>query len=52
MENLENKNIMELITEMENKIDFLYRNNKNYNKKQYYIILDLVDIVEELKNRL
>ena len=52
MENLKNKNVMELITEIENKIDFLYRNNKNYNKNQYYSILDLIDIVEELKNRL
>lgn len=52
MENLKNKNINELLQNIDKIIDFLYTHNKNYTKQQYYSIIDLVDIIEELKGRL
>lgn len=52
MENLKNKNINELIENIENITDYLYTHNKNYNKKQYESILDLIDNITELKERL
>lgn len=52
MENLKNKNINELIQNIDKITDFLYTHNKNYTKQQYYNILDLVDIMQELKERL
>ena len=51
MENLKNKNINELLQNIDKIIDFLYTHNKNYTKQQYYSIIDLVDIIEELKGR-
>lgn len=51
MNKFKNKNINELIKNIDEKIDFLYRHNKNYTKKQYENIIDLVDIIEELKQR-
>lgn len=52
MENLKNKNINELLQNIDDTIDFLYLHNKNYTKMQYFKILDLIDIVQELKERL
>lgn len=52
MENLKNKNIDELLQNINDDIDFLYLHNKNYTKKQYLKILNLIDIVQELKERL
>ena len=52
MNELKNKNIYELIKNIDDIIDFLYRHNKNYTKKQYEKILDLTDIIAELKERI
>lgn len=51
MNKFKNKNVHELLKNIDEKIDFLYRHNKNYTKKQYENIIDLVDIIEELKQR-
>ena len=52
MENLKNKNVYELLENIDKIIDYLYSHNKNYTKQQYYNIIDLIDIVEELKNKI
>ena len=52
MKELKDKNIMELLKNIDNITDFLYRHNKNYNKTQYNYIIDLIDNVEELKTRI
>lgn len=52
MENLKNKNIYELLQNIDKITDFLYTHNKNYTKEQYYNILDLIDTIEELKEKL
>ena len=52
MEELKNKNVNELIKNIDEKIYFLYTHNKNYTKKQYENILDLIDIIDELKQRI
>ena len=51
MEDLKNKNFDELLKDMTQIIEYLETHNKNYTKKQYYSILDLKEISEELKNR-
>lgn len=52
MKELKEKNVNELLQNMDNIIYFLYTHNKNYTKKQYENILDLIDIMDELKERL
>lgn len=52
MKELKGKNVNELLQNMDNIIYFLYTHNKNYTKKQYENILDLIDIIDELKERL
>lgn len=52
MKELKEKNVDELLQNMDNIIYFLYTHNKNYTKKQYENILDLIDIIDELKERL
>lgn len=52
MKELKEKNVNELLQNMDNIIYFLYTHNKNYTKKQYENILDLIDIIDELKERL
>ena len=51
MENLKNKSTNELYQEIDNILYFLSTNNKNYNKKQYENINNLIDIFAELKDR-
>lgn len=51
MENLKNKNINELYQEIDKILYFLSINNKNYTKKQYEKINDLIDIFLEIKDR-
>lgn len=43
------KNYTEIISEIENKLDFLLSHNKNYTKKQYYTIDDIKELIQELK---
>lgn len=52
MEELKNKNTVELLKNIDNIIYFLYTHNKNYTKTQYNNIINLIDIIEELKTRL
>ena len=52
MKELKEKNVNEFLQNMDNIIYFLYTHNKNYTKKQYENILDLIDIMDELKERL
>ena len=52
MKELKEKNVNELLQNIDNIIYFLYTHNKNYTKKQYENILDLIDIMDELKERL
>ena len=52
MKELKEKNVNELLQNIDNIIHFLYTHNKNYTKKQYENILDLIDIMDELKERL
>lgn len=53
MENeLKNKNVHELLKDIENITYFLYTHNKNYTKEQYYEITNLIDYLEELRARL
>lgn len=52
MKELKKQNVNELLQNIDNIIYFLYTHNKNYTKKQYEKILDLIDIIEELKERL
>ena len=51
MEDLKNKNINELYQEIDKILYFLSTNNKNYTKKQFNNILNLIDIIVELKDR-
>ena len=51
MEELKSKTITELYKNIDDILYFLYTHNKNYTKKQYNNIIDLVDIIEELKER-
>ena len=39
----------EIIEQIKTKIEFLVTHNKNYNKKQYYTILDIEELLKELK---
>ena len=52
MEDVKNKNIYELLEDIDNKLYYLSRHNKNYNKEQYNNILELIDIVDELRERI
>lgn len=52
MGNYKGKTKKELLQKLDDIIYFLYTHNKNYTKKQYESILDLIDIVDELKERL
>ena len=52
MEELKNKSITELIKNIENITYYLYTHNKNYTKEQYNNILDLIDNIDELKERI
>ena len=52
MKELKKQNVNELLQNIDNIIYFLYTHNKNYTKKQNEKILDLIDIIEELKERL
>lgn len=52
MKELKRQNVNELLQDIDNIIHFLYTHNKNYTKKQYENILDLIDTIEELKERL
>ena len=52
MENLKNKNIKELIKDIDNILYYLHTYNKNYNKKQYENIDDLIDLFQELTERI
>lgn len=52
MKVLKEKNVNELLKNVDDIIYFLYTHNKNYTKKQYENILDLIDIIEELKERI
>lgn len=52
MKVLKEKNVSELFENVDDIIYFLYTHNKNYTKKQYENILDLIDIIEELKERI
>lgn len=52
MKELKEKNVNELLQNIDNIIYFLYTHNKNYTKKQYENILNLIDIIDELKERL
>ena len=39
----------EIIEQIKTKIEFLTTHNKNYNKTQYYTILDIEELLKELK---
>lgn len=52
MEELKDKNIYELLNEINKQVYYLYTHNKNYTKMQYNTILDLQDYIEELETRL
>ena len=39
----------EIIEQIKTKIEFLTTHNKNYNKAQYYTILDIEELLKELK---
>lgn len=52
MENLKNKNIKELTEDIDNILYYLHTHNKNYNKKQYENINDLIDLFQELTERI
>ena len=52
MKVLKEKNVNELFKNVDDIIYFLYTHNKNYTKKQYENMLDLIDIIEELKERI
>ena len=39
----------EIIEQIKTKIKFLTTHNKNYNKAQYYTILDIEELLKELK---
>ena len=39
----------EIIEQIKTKIEFLVTHNKNYNQAQYYTILDIEDLLKELK---
>lgn len=52
MKVLKEKNVNELFKNVDDIIYSLYTHNKNYTKKQYENILDLIDIIEELKERI
>ena len=39
----------EIIEQIKTKIKFLTTHNKNYNKSQYYTILDIEELLKELK---
>jgi hypothetical protein len=52
MKVLKEKNVNELLKNVDDIIYFLYTHNKNYTKKQYENILNLIDIIEELKERI
>lgn len=52
MKELKEKNTNELLQNIDDITYFLYTHNKNYTKKQYEYILDLIDIMDELKERL
>ena len=43
------KNEKELLEFIKDKIDFLYRNNKNLNQVQYIVIQDLKEIFENIE---
>lgn len=51
MENLKNKSTNELYQKIDNILYFLSTNNKNYTKKQFNNILNLIDVIVELKDR-
>jgi hypothetical protein len=51
MEHLKEKTTEQLQKEIDNRLYFLYTHNKNYTKQQYYNIIDLIDIIQELKER-
>lgn len=44
--------IKNYINTLKNKIDFLESHNKNYTKQQYYTILDLQEIIENLEKEM
>ena len=52
MENLKNKNIDELRKDIDDILYYLYTHNKNYTKKQYNNIGELIDLFQELSNRI
>ena len=52
MENLKNKNIKELTKDIDNILYYLHTYNKNYNKKQHENINDLIDLFQELTERI
>lgn len=52
MEELKNKNVYELLKNIDDIMYYLSTHNKNYNKKQYENILELNEIIEELKTRI
>ena len=52
MENLKNKNTIELFEDVDELLYTLLTHNKNYTKEQYNNIIDLVDYIEELKARI
>lgn len=42
----DNKELLEFVKD---KIDFLYRNNKNYTQTQYIVIQDLKEIIDNIE---
>ena len=52
MKELKNENTIELLKRIDNIIYYLYTHNKNYTKLQYNNIINLIDVIEELKTRL
>lgn len=44
------KNEKELLEFVKDKIDFLYRNNKNYNQVQWVVIQDLQEIMNNVRS--
>ncbi len=39
----------ELLNQLKKHLEFLSTHNKNYTKKQYYIILECLELIEELE---
>ena len=52
MGNLKCKAVYELLEDIDDKLYYLSKHNKNYTQEQYYNILDLIDIIEELRERI